>query len=203
MARPELATAIAYFRGHLFASDTSAVYELAPGPDRWRRVSSQALVLQLTVSTDGRALYATSPTQAVQVLDAGAGRWTALAPPAPAHEHQGGGHVHSQLGGVLALGDRLYVPGTSEGVAASPDAGNTWTQLGGGNIAGAAPAQLTEFQGALWAATANGVYRYQLTPERPPSVAWWIGLFAAALGCGLLATVVATPERWRRFSARR
>lgn len=198
MARPELATAIEYFRGHLFASDTSAVYELAPGADGWRRVSSQALVLQLTVSTDGKALYATSPTQAVQVLDAGTGRWTPLAPPAPAHQHQGGGHVHSQLGGVLALGDRLYVPGTSEGVAASPDAGNTWTQLGGGNIAGAAPAQLTEFQGALWAATANGVYRYQLTPERPPSVAWWIGLFAAALGCGLLATLIGAPERRRR-----
>jgi hypothetical protein len=197
LTNPQLATAMAYARGGLFVSDLSGVFQLEAGGSAWRRVSGQTQVIWLAPGAGGHELYATSADLRIEVL--AQGRWSVLAtPPLPrAHQHGGGGGGHVEPGSVLAQGSRLYVSGTGDGISASPDAGRTWTQLGVGMV-DPAPAQLVASRDALWAATGDGVYRYPLTPGVAPSASWWALVVAAGLGSGLLATVIALPERLSR-----
>src|SRR5207244_3035530 len=80
--------------------------------------------------------------------------------------HLHSGQVHQTLQSVLPFAGRLYAAGTTDGISASDDGGQTWTQLGAG-VAGVGPGQVVAFHGALWAATSNGVYRYLLTSAAP------------------------------------
>jgi hypothetical protein len=198
LTNPQLSTAMAYYRGGLFVSDLSGVFQLEGGGSAWRRVSRQTQVIWLAREAGGQKLYATSADLRIQAL--AQDRWSVLAPPPMprAHQHGGGGGAHAEPGNVLALGSRLYVSGTGDGISASADSGATWTQLGAGMV-DPAPAQLVASRDALWAATADGVYRYPLTPGVAPSAIWWALVFAAGLGSGLLVTVIALPERLRRL----
>lgn len=195
LLRPQRASAIAYFGGKVFVSDTTGVFALSDGATTWTRVSRQASVVALTVSAARDRLYATSTTQGIQML--AGGRWSPLAAPGPSHQHHGQMQMHAFVGGVLGFGSRLYVPGTQDGVSASADGGQTWTQLGGG-VADTPTLQLVEFQGSLWAATESGAFRYRLTPGARPSPLWWTLLVIAALGGGMLACAVAVTDRSTR-----
>jgi hypothetical protein len=197
LTNPQLSTAMAYYRGGLFVSDLSGVFQLEGGGGAWRPVSRQTQVIWLARGAGGQKLYATSADLRIEAL--ARDRWSVLAPPPTprAHQHGDGGGAHAEPGSVLALGSRLYVSGTGDGVSASADSGSTWTQLGAGMVE-PAPAQLVASRDALWAATADGVYRYPLTPGVAPSATWWALVCVAGLGSGLLVTVIALPERVRR-----
>jgi hypothetical protein len=122
-----------------------------------------------------------------------------LSTPGTAHLHSG--QAHQTLQGVLPFAGRLYAAGTNDGVSASTDDGQTWTQLGGG-VASVAPGQVIAFHGQLLAATADGVYTYPLTSDAPASATWWAGLLAAVLVIGTLALAVLGLERARAVRAR-
>jgi hypothetical protein len=98
------------------------------------------------------------------------------------------------------VGDRIYVAGTQEGITASPDGGQTWTQLAGG-LAEAGPTQLAIFHGQLWAATSRGLYRLPLGQDPAPTLPWWAGVVAAAVGLGLASVVLGGIPRVLRRRA--
>jgi hypothetical protein len=189
LAEPERLTSIAFAAGTAFASDPTGVFAWS-GQAAWRRVSAQAAVVSLTTSPDGLDLYATSGSGEIRRLSAGT--WHPLAAPAPVHVH--GGEPHAGVQDVVAYAGRLFAAGTAGGVSASADGGQTWTQLGGAGVD--APAQVIAFEGALWAATSNGLYRYPLTRSLPASAGWWLGLLtmAAAGGLGALALAGGRPR---------
>jgi hypothetical protein len=110
--------------------------------------------------------------------------------------------VHQTLRAVLPVAGRLYAVGTTDGVSASADGGQTWTQLGG-SVTGRAPGQVIAFRGRLLAATADGVYQYPLTSDAPASASWWAALVGAALVVGSLAVAVLGLDRLRAVRARR
>jgi hypothetical protein len=197
LGQPGTVSSIAYMGGAVFASDATGVFEWAPRSGSWMRSSSQASVVGLAASPDGLALYAASNTGEIRQLAAGS--WHTLARPGAGHIHNG--QVLGQLQGVLPVAGRLYAAGTSEGVSASADGGETWTQLGGG-VANRAPGQLIAFRGRLWAPTSDGLYGYVLTSDAPASATWWAGLLAAAVVIGSLALAVLGLERVRAVTAR-
>jgi hypothetical protein len=188
--RPEQVSAIGYLGATVFASVPSGVFEWTPGPGSWARRWSQPSVVDLAADREAGALYAASATGRVGVLARGA--WRALAAPAdiqPPH-----GAAHAGLAGVLPLEGRLYTWSAGGRVSVSPDGGLTWTQLGA--LLGARPpAQVVGFQGDLWAATADGVYRYRLLRFPPASGAWWLQLLVAAAVAGPLGLALAGLER--------
>jgi len=187
---PGTVSSLVYMGSRLFASDAAGVFEWLPQQGSWARRSAQGSVVSLTAGSDGRVLYVASTTGEVRMLD-GAG-WQTLGAPGTAHLHSG--QAHLALQGVLPFAGRLYAAGTTDGVSASADGGQTWTQLGG-DVANRSPAQVVVFHGQLWAATTDGVYRYLLSADVPASVTWWAGLLAAALVIGFLALAVFGLER--------
>jgi len=202
LRHPTEVPVLACWGDRVFASDLSAVYEWSRQTTSWVRVSGQEFVVAMTPSSDGRRLYAFSPSDGLLSLTGD--RWQRMTVPGPfrqVHAH-GGAHARSDLGGITAAGGRLYVAGTSDGVTASADGGRTWTQLDGG-IAGAAPTRLTVFDGQLWAATPAGLYRLPLAHDPSPSPAWWLALLAAALGIGAAAAAVAGLDALSALAMRR
>jgi hypothetical protein len=194
LRHPTDLAAVAYAGERVFASDRTGVYEWSAPSKSWQRTSSQVQVVAFAVAPDGVQLYAFSPSDGVRLLRNGT--WRTLAAPGQGHARQqgSGGHVHLELGGIAALGDRLYVAGTGDGVTASSDGGRTWTQLAGG-ISDAGPNQLTAFRDQLWVATPSGLYRLQLGDDPAPTTPWWAALISAALGLGLAAAVLGALAR--------
>jgi hypothetical protein len=198
LGRPETVSSITYLGSHLFASDVTGVFEWAAGSRSWVRSSDQLSVISLAASPDARQLYAASSNGELRALVGGG--WQTMATPGTAHLH--GGQVHQTLRGVLPVAGRLYAVGTTDGVSASADGGQTWTQLGG-SITGRAPGQVIAFRGRLFAATADGVYQYPLTADAPASAGWWAALVGAALILGSLALAVLGLDRLRAVRDRR
>lgn len=189
LAHPTEVATIAYAGERIFASDRSGVYEWNAPSHVWQRRSTQRQVVAFAVAADGVQLYAFSPIDGIQLLQRD--RWTRLSNPGQPHLHVAGngGHIHVDLGGVAMAGDRIYVAGTQEGITASPDGGQTWTQLAGG-LAEAGPTQLTIFHGQLWAATSRGLYRLPLGHDPAPTAPWWAVLIATAAGLGLASVAL-------------
>ena len=184
LVHPTEVAAIAYAGERIFASDRTGVFEWAAPSHAWQRRTPQLQVVAFAVAEDGVQLYAFSPVDGIELLQRD--RWTRLSNPGQPHLHVAGngGHIHVDLGGLAMAGDRIYAAGTQEGITASPDGGQTWTQVAGG-LAGAGPMQLAIFQGHLWAATSRGLYRLPLGHDPAPTPPWWAAVIATALGLGL------------------
>jgi hypothetical protein len=189
LRHPTDLAALAYAGERIFASDRSGVYEWSAPARAWERRLAMSQVVALAPAPDGVQLYAFSPSEGVAVLQDGA--WRRLASPGPAHGHaQGnGGHAHLELGGITTLSGRIYVAGTADGVTASADGGQTWTQVAGG-MSSAGPIQLAVFRDQLWAGTPSGLYRLPLGTDPAPTTAWWMLVVSAAVGLGLAMAVL-------------
>jgi hypothetical protein len=198
LGRPETVSSITYLGSHLFASDVTGVFEWAAGSRSWVRSSDQLSVISLAASPDARQLYAASSNGELRALVGGG--WQTMATPGTAHLH--GGQVHQTLRGVLPVAGRLYAVGTTDGVSASADGGQTWTQLGG-DVANRAPGQVVLFHGKLVAATSDGVYQYLLASSLPASVTWWMVLLGAGVVLGALGLALLGLERIRPRIGRR
>jgi hypothetical protein len=199
IARPNLVSAITLMNGQLFASDTTAVYEKGREQTAWRSISAQSSVVDLTPDEASGRLYATSSSQGVEFLDGGTWHTTdSLASP---HQHHAGNESHPEVLSVAVIEQRLYAVGTAFGVSASADDGQTWTQLGGG-LENATASQAVEFDGAILAATSDGVYRFPLSPYWPASSAWWIAVLAATAVCGAAGVLLAAGTGLIRFTKR-
>lgn len=193
LARPADVAAIAYLGRDLFVSDGTGVFRWQPALQSWVRTSSASSVTLLSPSPANDALYASSESTDLQVL--ANGHWTDLGLPAPVHVHHG--HVHGQPAAVTSVDRRLYAAGTPDGVSASADGGWTWTQLGRG-LGGATPNQVIGYQGSLWAATTEGLYRFPLALRGGATPSWWIMLLGLAIALGLAAVGVGTLDPRRR-----
>jgi hypothetical protein len=188
LARPESVAAVGYLGAEAFLSDTTGVFSWDGAAGAWVRSSPQPSVAALSAAGD--ELYASSPDGDVWVL--AHGRWSDLGPPAPVHNHHG--HMHEQAATVMTVDGRLYAAGTSEGISASADGGRTWTQLGGG-LGTTTPAQAIEYRNQLWAATAQGLYRFPLAFAHRAAPDWWLLVLGLAVGLGLAAVAVGGPDR--------
>jgi photosystem II stability/assembly factor-like uncharacterized protein len=196
LSNPNAVAAIAFRSGRLYAADSTGVFEQTSTQPVWQRLSSLPDVVDLTPSADGGRLYASSATQGVQILENGSWLPTdSLLSPHQAHL----GEKHPEVLSLAPIDGRLYAVGTAFGVSASPDAGQTWSQLGGG-LENVTPAQLVDYQNSLVAATSGGVYRFPLNGGTPASVSWWLAVLAAVVIFGSAGVLLAGFDRlpWRR-----
>ncbi|MGA7911720.1 MAG: hypothetical protein WCC30_09280, partial [Candidatus Dormiibacterota bacterium] len=202
LSKPNAVSAIGSAGDRLYASDSTGVFELSSPQQGWHRISTLPDVVDLTPSPDGSQLYATSATQGVQILENGSWRSTdSLASPHQAHL---GGEKHPEVLSLAPIDGQLYAVGTSFGVSASADDGQTWSQLGGG-LENVTPAQLVDYEGSLMTATSNGVYRFRLESGTPASPTWWLLVVAAVVVFGVAGVALAGFDRlpWLRSSRRR
>ncbi|MDQ1655854.1 MAG: hypothetical protein QOD41_937 [Cryptosporangiaceae bacterium] len=194
MTHPSSAAAITYLGSQVVASDDSAVYQWDPQNRRWRTLTAQPGVVDLTVA--GGVLFASSSGGELRSFSGG--HWDTLTAPGPAH-HTGAAlaaHTEHGSGGIAAVGGRLYAPAAGGGVSASADGGRTWTQLGSGSRHSA---QVVALGGRLWSATPDGVYSFALAPDIPrPSARWWLTVAALALLAGSLGAALSALDRPRR-----
>jgi hypothetical protein len=199
LSKPDSVSALAFDAGRLYAADSTGVFELNAAQS-WQRVLTFSGVVDLTPSPDGTQLFATSATQGVQFLQDGVWHFTdSLASP---HQHHAGNETHPEVLSLAPVDGRLYAVGTSFGVSASADAGQTWSQLAGG-LENVTPSQLIDYQGALVAATSNGVFRFQLDSGAPASPAWWLVMLAAVVAFGSAGALLAGFDRLPRPRAPR
>lgn len=198
LARPAGASAIAYLDRNVLVSDGTGVFCWQAVSRSWVRTSSATGVELLSPDPATGALYASSPSTDLQVF--ADGRWTDLGLPAPVHVHHG--HVHGQPEAVSPVAGRLYAAGTADGVSASDDGGWTWTQLAGG-LGGTTPNQVIGYQGSLWAATSDGLYRFPLAVRGGATPGWWVMLLALAVGLALAAVGVGALDPRRRVRSDR
>jgi hypothetical protein len=194
LQEPNSVVALGFFGARLFASDQTGVFSWDLDQNRWSRSSHLPSVIDLTADPEQTHLYATSSTRGVDILT-GSAWWPTMSLATAAQQHPG--KPHAQVLSVAPIGGRLYAVGTPAGVSASGDGGQTWVQLGGG-LADVQPAHVVDYQGALLAATSNGIYRFPLSTYTPPSLAWWLALMAAAAGCGTCAVLLVgtAPMTW-------
>jgi hypothetical protein len=197
LSKPNGVLAIGFDHGRIYASDSTGVFEQSSSQQGWHRISTLPDVVDLTPSLGGKQLYATSATQGVQILENGTWRSTdSLASPHQAHL---GNEKHPEVLSLAPIDGRLYAVGTAFGVSASADAGQTWSQLGGG-LGNVTPAQLVDYQNSLVAATSDGVYRFPLVGGTPASVTWWLVVVAAVVVLASAGVVLAGFDRlpWSR-----
>lgn len=197
LSKPNAVSAIGFAAGRIYASDSTGVFEGTGTLPDWSRVSSMPEVVDLTPSSDGSRLYATSATQGAQFLENGAWRSTySLASP---HQAHAGHENHPEVLSLAPIDGRLYAVGTSFGVSASADDGQTWSQLGGG-LESVTPTQLIDYQNTLLAATSNGIYRFPLASGISASLNWWLVMVLAVLIFGIAGVVLAGFDRlpWSR-----
>jgi hypothetical protein len=190
-------SAIGFAAGRIYVSDSTGVFEAGGTLRDWRRVSSLPEVVDLTPSSDGSRLYATSATQGVQFLKNGA--WHSTDSLASPHQAHLGHENHPEVLSLAPIHGRLYAVGTSFGVSASADDGQTWSQLGGG-LESVTPTQLLDYQNTLLAATSDGVYRFPLASGAPASLNWWLVVVLAVVIFGTAGAVLAGFDRlpWSR-----
>ncbi len=183
--------------GLMYVSDSTGVF-VRTSFQSWQRVSSLPGVVDLAAGPDGTRLYATSATDGVQILENGGWRPTdSLASPHQAHL----GEKHPEVLSLAPIDGRLYAVGTSFGVSASSDDGQTWSQLGGG-LANVTPAQVVDYQGSLLAATSGGVFRFPLEPSTPASATWWAIVVGSVIVFGFAGVVLAGFDRLPRPARR-
>jgi hypothetical protein len=200
LSKPDAVSAIGFADSRVFASDSTGVFESSGTLPDWRRVSRVPEVVDLTPSSDGSRLYATSATQGVQFVENGAWRSTdSLASP---HQAHAGHENHPEVLSLAPIEGRLYAVGTSFGVSASADDGQTWSQLGGG-LESVTPTQVIEYQGALLAATSDGVYRFPIARGTPASINWWLVVVLAVVMFGTAGALLAGFDRWPWSRSRR
>jgi hypothetical protein len=200
LSRPNAVSAIGFAGGQIFVSDSTGVFEASGTPPDWRRVSSMPEVVDLTPSADRSLLYATSATQGVEILEHGTWRSTdSLASP---HQAHAGHENHPEVLSLAPIDGRLYAVGTSFGVSASADDGQTWSQLGGG-LETVTPAQVIDYQHALLAATSGGLYRFRLANGAPASFNWWLAVVLAVVIFGSAGAALAGFDPIPRSRPRR
>jgi hypothetical protein len=200
LAKPNGVAALTMAAGHLYASDSTGVFQASPGDSVWRRISNQQSVIDLTPSPDGSRLYATSSANGVQVFDGQS--WQPTDSLASPHQHHTANEgAHPEVLSLAPIDGRLYAVGTAFGVSASADGGQTWTQLGGG-LADVTPAQVVGYQGSLLAATSNGLFAFPLRSDPPASAGWWLAVIAAVVVCGGAAVLIVGVERVPRLRLR-
>jgi photosystem II stability/assembly factor-like uncharacterized protein len=199
LTSPSTVSALAFSGGRLYAADSTGVFELDVAQG-WQRISSFSGVVDLTPGPDGRQLFATSATQGVQFLQDGA--WHVTDSLASPHQHHTGNETHPEVLSLAPVDGRLYAVGTAFGVSASADAGQTWSQLAGG-LENVTPSQLIHYEGALVAATSNGVFRFRLDSGLPASPVWWLVVLAAVLAFGSAGVLLAGFDRLPRVRSSR
>jgi hypothetical protein len=199
LSKPDSVSALAFSGGRLYAADATGVFELN-GTQGWQRISSFSGVVDLTPGPDGQQLFATSATQGVQFMQDGA--WHVTDSLASPHQHHAGNETHPEVLSLAPISGRLYAVGTAFGVSASADSGQTWSQLAGG-LENVTPAQLVDYQGALVAATSNGVFRLPLEGAAPASLPWWLIVLAAVTAFGAVGVVLAGFDRLPRLRSSR
>jgi photosystem II stability/assembly factor-like uncharacterized protein len=200
LSKPNAVAALGFAGGDLYASDSTGVFEANGAGPEWRRVSSLPDVVDLTPSPDGARIYATSATQGVQILENGSWRSTdSLASP---HQAHAGHEKHPEVLSLAPIDRRLYAVGTSFGVSASADDGQTWSQLGGG-LENTTPTQVIDYRNTLLAATSNGVYRFPLAGGTPASLNWWVLVISAVVILGIAGVMLAGFDRWPWSTPRR
>jgi photosystem II stability/assembly factor-like uncharacterized protein len=200
LSKPNAVSAIGFADGLIYASDSTGVFEASGTLPDWRRVSSMPEVVDLTPSPDGSRLYATSATQGVQFLENGT--WRATDSLASPHQAHAGHENHPEVLSLAPIDGRLYAVGTSFGVSASADDGQTWSQLGGG-LESVTPTQLIDYQNTLLAATSDGVYRFPLAAGTPASRSWWLVVGLAVVIFGTAGVLLAGFDRMPRRRSRR
>ena len=200
LSKPKAVSAIGFAGDRIYASDSTGVFEASGTLSDWRRVSNMPEVVDLTPSPDGSRLYATSATQGVQFLENGTWRSTdSLASP---HQAHAGHENHPEVVSLAPIDGRLYAVGTSFGVSASADDGQTWSQLGGG-LETVTPSQVINYQNTLLAATSNGVYRFPLASGTPASLNWWLAVLSAVVVSGSAGVMLAGFDRVPWWGSRR
>lgn len=200
-SKPDAVSALSFAGSRLFASDSTGVFERSTFGPGWQRVSSLPDVVDLASTPDGLDLYATSSTQGVQVLNDG--KWHSTDSLASPHQAHLGHENHPEVLSLAPVDGRLYAVGTSFGVSASADGGQTWSQLGGG-LENVTPTQLIDYQGSLVASTSDGVYRLPLNSSSPASLTWWLVVLTAVVICGSTGVALAGFDRlpWRSSKRR-
>jgi hypothetical protein len=111
------------------------------------------------------------------------------------HQAHAGHEKHPEVLSLAPIDGRLYAVGTSFGVSASSDDGQTWSQLGGG-LESVTATQLVDYQNTLLAATSNGIYRFPLASSAQASVNWWLVVISTVVIFGLAGVVLAGFDRW-------
>jgi photosystem II stability/assembly factor-like uncharacterized protein len=201
LSKPNAVSAISFVGGRIYVSDSTGLFAWSATRGGWQRVSSLLSVVDLTPSPDGSQLYATSATDGVQFLENGTWRTTdSLASPHQAHH--AGNEQHPEVLSLAPIDGRLYAVGTSFGVSASADGGQTWSQLGGG-LENVTPAQMVDYKNSLLAATSDGVYRFPLAISTPASISWWLVVLAGVVVFGSAGVLLAGFDRLPRLRSRR
>ena len=201
LSKPNVVRAIGFDDGRIYVSDSTGVFQWSATQSGWRRVSSLLSVVDLTPGPDGGQLYATSATDGVQILEKGTWRATdSLASPHQAHHASN--EKHPEVLSLAPIGGRLYAVGTSFGVSASADGGQTWSQLGAG-LENVTPAQVVDHENSLLAATSDGVYRFPLASSAPASFRWWLVVLAGVIVFGSAGVSLAGFDRLPRLRSRR
>ena len=183
LTNPDGASALAFYRNTLYASDLTGVYSWDGASASWKRAFDKAGVISLTSNRD--LLVANSYTSGLAVYD---GRsWLEAGSGLAVHAHGGGRSAHVISVATPAAGGLIVVqPGR---VGFSSDAGGSWTELGSGLPDGTWDA--TRYGNRVYAATSGGLYSYALETAPQDSPGWWLVMLAAALVAGVIAIGVA------------
>jgi photosystem II stability/assembly factor-like uncharacterized protein len=200
LSKPNAISAIGFAGGRIYASDSTGVFEADETQLTWRRVSNLTDVVDLAPSPDGSRLYATSATQGVQFLQSRI--WHSTDSLASPHQAHAGHENHPEVLSLAPIDGRLYAVGTSFGVSASADDGQTWSQLGGG-LESVTPTQLIDYQNTLLAATSSGVYRFPLASSTPASLNWWLIVVLAVVVFGTAGALLLGFDRVPRWRWRK
>lgn len=200
LSKPDAVEAVGFVGDRTYASDSTGVFELSSTQPSWHRISSFPDVIDLTSSSSGGQLYATSATQGVEILQNGI--WLLTDSLASPHQAHLGNEKHPEVLSLAPIDGRLYAVGTAFGVSASADSGQTWSQLGGG-LENVTAAQLVDHQDSLVAATSNGVYRFPLASGTSASLAWWLAVITVVVVLGSGGVLLAGFDRWPWLRPRR
>ncbi|MHB8613250.1 MAG: hypothetical protein ACYDAL_12600 [Candidatus Dormibacteraceae bacterium] len=183
LANPDGASALAFYRDALYASDLTGVYRWDTASAEWKTVLQESGVVSLASNRD--LLVANSYSSGLAIYD---GRsWRQAGSGLTGHSHGGGEAAHVVSVAAPRAGGLIVVqPGR---VGFSSDGGGSWTELGRGLPEGTWDA--TRFGNRVYVATSEGLYSYALETAPQDGPAWWLLMIAAALVFGLIAIVVA------------
>ena len=183
LTNPDGASALAFYRGDLYASDLAGVYRWEVTPASWKKVLDETGVISLTSGPD--LLLANSYASGIAVYDGRSWRQGASGLTGHAHSEGQSRHVigiaEPKAGGLF-----IVQPGR---VGLSSDAGLSWSELGRGLPGGTW--DVTRYGDRLYVATSDGLYSYMLETAPQDSPSWWVVILGVALAAGVIAVVVA------------
>lgn len=166
---PATAWAVTFFEGRLFGSDGLSVYRW--DGTAWERSNHQPSVVSLDLAPDESHLFASSMGAGIERLD-GQGWATSNAGLA---SHGRGSAIH--IASVTPQDDMVLGATMLNGVAVSDDNGRSWGFLGAG-LPAATVWRVLAVDKTLFAATDQGIFRFQLGSVSPASASWWTMLLA-------------------------